>query len=360
MSAPLSKFEQLTLNESMRGRRGQPARGPPATPSLAGPSVSSEDVRGLEELVGNYRAGRAADLFDALEAPEPGLVNGLLHSGGSKVTPRQRAIEVRDILSTFDRRQFPSEFIKDKIFDRVEYLEDPRPIEDCVEKEDLEATWFILGVNRSVMFWMLRELVPEERCAQYFAEKLKRRIDDEMEELDELGKEATAPPGPNQPSVDDIAANLRTIVERVRLEQLERRHENADVAKHLVYLLHKICQRNSSGSRERSSGARRSLRGGGNIFQILIGNAPTQVPHFALDALDVLPAHAIAEQGSGLDAVRELLIENGIRKDSIYLREFDRIRARPMPVVEPGETSSGRKRPAGGNERGEQKRPNRA
>ena len=50
---------------------------------------------------------------------------------------QNRAVQIRDILSTFSRNDFPSEHIRENLFDRVAILGEPKAIEDCIEKEDL-------------------------------------------------------------------------------------------------------------------------------------------------------------------------------------------------------------------------------
>lgn len=357
MSPPVSNFERLTIDDSMPKRKGQPVRrlsetlSPEPSPGNAVQRIMSGAE--IDATSRNEQTLATADAAqEALEGLEPGLFNALQEL--TSLSMEQRAIEVRDMLSTSDRLKFPSEFIKPNIYNRAALLDEPKSIEDCAEKEDIISTLFLLGVNRPMQFCLLRMLFPEDRCAQYFAEKLERRIDEQLNELDLLSSDTGG--GTNLPEqihakVYAIATEMRRIVEVTRLDLDHRRpgRGEAEIGKHLVHLLQVICQRSYDSSRERTT--RRNLRVGstaGILFQILIGNAPDHLPKFGLDALGALSKEALAEQRLRLGVVRDLLEDMVLPGD--YLKEFDRITG---PV-------SGQKRSAGGNGRGEQKRPNRA
>ena len=59
-----------------------------------------------------------------------------------------RAVQIRDILSTFSRNNFPSEHVQANLFDRIAFLDEPKAIEDCIEKEDLvSAPPLSIGVS---------------------------------------------------------------------------------------------------------------------------------------------------------------------------------------------------------------------
>lgn len=257
---------------------------------------------------------------------------------------QQRAFEVRDILSTFDRVEFPTEYIDDDTYRRVGILEEPKPLEDCVVKEDLKKTIFQLAVNSSIVYWIFRQLLPEELCAQYYAQKFNRRVKSQLDLFDKISAEAEEGPDPTrdiEEEVDQIATELRRIVDNARVDRQYRSHGDSMMAANLVDILKEVCLRN-----ERVS-----------LFQLLIGNSTALEPNFGLGALAALPKATLVEQSSGLDSVKRLLIENAAPQE--YQRAFDEVR-RPLAVEGGDEPSSGLKRPATSSGRGKQKRPNRA
>ena len=97
---------------------------------------------------------------------------------------KSRALQIRDILSTFSRHNFPSEHIKANIFDRIAYLEKPKAVRDCIEQADLVSSIFLLAVNNSAQYNILRHVLPEDACDRHFQQKLQRRINDQIEEFD--------------------------------------------------------------------------------------------------------------------------------------------------------------------------------
>jgi hypothetical protein len=258
-------------------------------------------------------------------------------------TLQQRAFEIRDILSTFDRDEFPTEYIDESTCTRIGMLEEPKPLQDCLEVGDLKSTMFQLAVNGSIVYWIFRQLLPEERCAQFYAEKFNRRVKSQLENFDKLTmdpEKGAVPTGEVDDEVDLIATELRRIVENARADREQRKHGHKLMAANLVEMLQEVCVRNKRPS----------------LFQALIGNASIHEPKFGIAALEVLPKAAIAEQAGPLDVVEGLLIDNGAPRD--YRRAFDEMRRAP-PVEVAEEPAPSLKRPAGGNGREKQKRPNR-
>ena len=259
-------------------------------------------------------------------------------------TLQKRAFEIRDILSTFDRNDFPTEYIDENTCTRIGMLEEPKPLKDCLEVEDLKSTMFQLAVNGSIVYWIFRQLLPEERCAQFYAEKFNRRVKSQLDLFDKVStapEEAAEPPGDVQHEVEHIATELRRIVDNARTDREQRKHGHSSMAANLVEMLKDVCIRHK----------------GPSLFQALIGNSLNHDPRFGVDALEVLPKTAIVEQSLGLDNVRELLMANGAPLE--YRRAFDEMRRVP-PVEVSAEPASSLKRPAVGNGRGKQKRPNRS
>jgi hypothetical protein len=240
---------------------------------------------------------------------------------------RSRAIHIRDILSTFSRNDFPSEHVRQDIFDRVELLEEPKAITDCVEKEDLLSTIFLLAVNNSAQYSILRHVFPDDLCARYFQQKLQRRIQAPIQAFDLLDVAAGDANPPSQDhiraQVGRIATELDHIVTVIKDDRRHRWQGEADTASHLVSLMQAVCRRNySPGGR---SGRRQGLNDNHrlNLFQLLIGNASSRDARFGLDALQVFSKDAITKQSEGLGVVRRLLDEQEAPQE--YIRLFEEI-----------------------------------
>jgi hypothetical protein len=240
---------------------------------------------------------------------------------------RSRAVQIRDILSTFSRNDFPSEHINANIFDRIAYLDGPKPIEDCVEKEDLVSTIFLLAVNNLAQYRILRHILPEEVCAQYFQQKLQRRIHAQIHAFDVLDIAARGVNPPEQDQIQAqvglIAAELNHIVIVIKDDREHRRQGEAGTAIHLVSMMQAVCSRNYRPG-YRSAG-RHNLNGdcNSNLFQTLFGNSASRESRFGLHALKVFSRQAIMEQIEGLNIVRRLLVENEASQD--YIMQFDEI-----------------------------------
>jgi hypothetical protein len=317
MSFPTQKFEQLSINPDM----------PPTT--------RGQSLKALSD--------------HASTANLPGIGEIALEKALSETTPldsatlQQRALEVRDILSTFDRDELPTEYIDEPRYGRIEMLEEPKPLDHCLEVGDLKYTIFQLAVNCSTIYWIFRQLLPEERCAQFYAEKFNRRVNSQLDHFDKLAvnsEEGAITPGEAEEEVDRIARNLRLLVENARIDFEQRKRGDRKMVANFVGMLKEVCVRNK----------------GTSLFQALIGNPPTPEPKFGLDALEAFPKPAIAEQSRGLENVQRLLIENDAPLE--YRRAFDEIR-RVLPAGAAEEPASSLKRPAVGPGRGKQKKPNR-
>jgi hypothetical protein len=239
---------------------------------------------------------------------------------------QNRAVQIRDILSTFSRNDFPSEHIRENLFDRVAILGEPKAIEDCIEKEDLVSTIFSLAVNNWAQYNILCHILPEERCAQDFEQKLRRRIDAQIEAYDNLDVAASVNPPDRdhiQTQVGIIAAKLNYITTIIQDDRAHRWHGEVKTATHLVYMMQAVCRRNyrpgdRSDGRHESSGNCNS-----NLFQIIFGNTPDCESRFGLGALKVFSKDAIMEQRAELNLLRELLVDNSTSQS--YIKQFDEI-----------------------------------
>ena len=240
---------------------------------------------------------------------------------------KSRALQIRDILSTFSRHNFPSEYVQAHIFDRIAMLEGPKAIEDCVEKEDLVSTIFLLAVNNWAQYRILRHVLPEDVCAQHFQQKLQRRINAQIGAFDELEVAARSanPPSGNQINgqLGTIAAEFKYITSIIEEDRGYRQQGEVESATCLIYMMQSISRRNyrlgeGSEKQESLSGDYNS-----NLFQILFGNTANREARFGLDALKAFSEETITEQYKGLDMVRDLLVDNDVSHD--YINEFDEI-----------------------------------
>ena len=327
MSLPTHRLGRLSLEEDMvtggpGGKATLPAGSPTDTPAE---ETSSEDGGELESPVVSPRARSA------------------------------RAAEARDILSTWSRNQFPSE-IRPDIGDR---LEAPRSLAECYQKEDLEASILFAIVHSSDVYESMRQLVPEDRCAEFFEQKLRRRLLAAFHAYDDL---AANSPGALDAAerLDRIAGQLRHIMDVARHDRERRPLGEGQTAAHLVFALQGVCSRNISISGERPASRRgtRAQTTGASLFHALLGRPPSSSPprhggepHFGLDVLRLLSDEALAAQRQGLDHVRVMLEANGASPE--YLTDFDQIRDRPASTTQGpsrgSDTAASRKRPAGGN-----------
>ena len=231
--------------------------------------------------------------------------------GNIQSTPTRlaRALRVRDILSTFDRNEFPLDHISEAVCRRVAFLEDPKAIADCLEQGDLKLTVFQLAVNNTAQYDIFCQLLSEDRCAQFFEQKLRRRIEAQIAAFDVLAKAdvddlSVSEQSQLQGQIDGIAFELSNIVQAARLDRKRHLQGEREKAKHLVSMLRQVCHRSE-------------------LFQALIGNGSSVGPGFTLDALRALSNEAVAEQRDELANVRALLAEQGAPNQ--YLTQLDEL-----------------------------------
>ena len=234
------------------------------------------------------------------------MVLGSIQSTSTRLA---RAHRVRDILSTFDRNEFPLHHISDDVCLRVAFLEEPKAIADCLEQGDLKLTVFELAVNNLAQYDIFCQLLSEDRCAQFFEQKLRRRIEAQIAAFDMLPKIdadglSASEQDQLQSRINGIAFELSNIVQVVKSDQKRHLQGEKEKAKHLVSLLREVCRRT-------------------RLFQTLIGNASSVDQGFGLDALGVLSNEAVMDQSDELADVRALLVQRGASNQ--YLTQFDEL-----------------------------------
>ncbi|KAL9620776.1 MAG: hypothetical protein Q9160_004676 [Pyrenula sp. 1 TL-2023] len=108
-----------------------------------------------------------------------------------------RALQVRDILSTFTRSILPSDHLNQEFAT----INRSRTAEECNVPLDLEATIFRLAVNDPAVHDALSRTQPPAACAEIFYSKLRRHIAESMTNLDnylQYGPSVAATAHPSQ------------------------------------------------------------------------------------------------------------------------------------------------------------------
>lgn len=296
---------------------------------MSTPSRSSGIYGQDDRLRETYHAGTVGNAPDEEEEPyvsQDDLISLFREPTAASIAVlRRRAAEIRDILSTFSRNDFPSEHVKANIYDRISFLERPKALEDCIEKEDLVSTIFLLAVNNWAQYRILRHVLPKELCAQHFQQKLQRRINTQIQAFDVLDIAARSANPPDrdyvQTQVGIIAAELSHIAKIVRDDRRSRPQGEAETAGHLVYMMQAVCHRNYHPGEQHTGRQTLGFDRSSNLFYTLFSNTKSGEARFGLDAMRVFSKHAIMQHYEDLKAVRKMLVHNDIPLD--YLREFD-------------------------------------
>jgi hypothetical protein len=240
---------------------------------------------------------------------------------------KSRAIQIRDILSTFSRQNFPSEHIDLNIFNRIAFLEGPKAIEDCIEQEDLVSTIFLLAVNNWAQYRILRRVLSEDLCAQHFQQKLQRRINAQIQAFDGLDIAARSDEIPDHDQIHSqvgiIAAELNHITMIIEEDRAYRRQGEAETAAHLIHMMQAVCHRNYRPGNRSASRQSPDSHQNSNLFRMLFDNTPSRGARFGLDALKAFSTDAVIEQHEELKVLRNLLVRNNTSQE--YIMEFDEI-----------------------------------
>ncbi|KIW21825.1 uncharacterized protein PV07_12752 [Cladophialophora immunda] len=164
----------------------------------------------------------------------------------------QRKRDARDIVSSFDRNDLPSEFCPDT-YKRITVGQAKRP----------SSEWTITGdLPRTIMTWMvhdpngwalLNKCLPMKLRTKLFVEKLQRRFQHEFDRYDEV-LDATqhllaAPawsPEDIRSTVIQIAANINSLAAAARLDLDERPDGPGGTAHVLLEALKGVCLRSKT------------------------------------------------------------------------------------------------------------------
>lgn len=235
----------------------------------------------------------------------------------ASTTLERRKTEVRDILSSFDTDTLPSEY-RDDIYAGISDEQANRPSTEWTYPDDLEKTltqWAIY--DEQGWEFLNRWKTPRVR-ARFFTEKLRRRLDEQFTEYENIGDLETYERSQRAAAVTSIRAQvaeicneLRSLVRAAGLDLKTRAAGQGDTVAVLLDSLEKICERDEDLCPVRRSG-RRSTAGAEretSLYHYLIHEAPPDLPDFMLDALNTVRESAPRILGSA--SIRNRLVRIG-------------------------------------------------
>ncbi|KAJ5612888.1 hypothetical protein N7510_006082 [Penicillium lagena] len=271
-----------------------------------------------------------------------------------------RAEKVRDILSAFR----PVTVAEDFRQDLVETTAQARTPEQCVVQGDFEATIFRLAVHDNGVFSSLCKAMPAGACAAIYFDKAQeqsRRLLADFDRYCATGERSdSSSPGGGIYNVDEVIAQLRRCVDRIRVNIVTRApHGSEGAAKALISILEAVTARNKDPL-EGNRWGRVSFHGEDedqrNLYHQLIGSPDLDddpdAEFFVLDALDILPPSDLSQFKTNLrDILHKIEVDRAPKPYLLRLTAL--VRAAETGAAPPG---SGQKRPAAGNSGGNTKR----
>lgn len=275
------------------------------------------------------------------------------------VSLKDRALQVRDILSSFTRSILPSDHLNQEF----STIDRSRTAEECNVPLDLEATIFRLAVNDPAVHDALSRTQPPAACAEIFYSKLRRHMAESMTNLDNYLRYGPPDASNSHPSqlaessahfLAATARDLRQSVQHVSSGLSTRSpHGTRAALDCLLYTLNAASARNydvfQGISWERSIPAGEEdwqrnfwelcLRSSAeNIADesssVATGKRPVgtrtatddeEEDFFALDTLIKLPSETLGEKTHQLRGIRERLETQSVDRE--YLSRFDEVLA---------------------------------
>lgn len=238
----------------------------------------------------------------------------------------QRAIHVRDILSTFEENCLPSEFRPD-IFQTL--IRTPRISDDPIHyraPRQLDVTLFRVGAYFTQHYEALRTIESDDILARHFCETLDERFTTLFERYDRLREQPSAAGDPS-PVLLEIIEGLRKHSELAAEDRSQRRvresRENASdnndqrFASLLIKQIRALCERSRVRPAKRNQ---RSPRTPPNrksyLFQDILGNASAETGFFGLAVLKSCSGKSLERlqappDGRGLRYLRDVLESEG-------------------------------------------------
>lgn len=216
-------------------------------------------------------------------------------------TLEERKPIVRDILASFVRGPFASEYRSD-IYDKIdEYQSQPDDIP--VIHDDFVGTMMQAGCFDRQAWAVLNKCHPPDVRARIFLDKLQQRFDEGFQRYQSLTTVQRHEEGPSQlaqtvqSTVADIAGFFRQTAETARQDLQQRKEGRAGTLLYLLKVLAKVGQHH----RDIAAVSRSSL------FHHLILAPPATDRGFLLDAFEILLDDSITISSAELRNIQEQL-----------------------------------------------------
>jgi len=237
---------------------------------------------------------------------------------------RSRAIEARDILSSFDRDKLPQEILGEGLFENIEPY---RRSEDRTRIDDLLGSLFQHAAHDEAFFRELCKMQSESTRLRLFYEKVSRRLQQAFTRYDELHVQVQnawrALTTDEEQEINKVPATIQYLVEAVNQDLRHRQSESAyqQATRITIEALDGVCRRHEEVTRATRSHQSRVA----SLFQILIGTATADFfSDFGLDVLKRIPNGILNSFQMQLNGVQGLLVANSAHPG--YMREFEHLR----------------------------------
>ncbi|KIW90037.1 uncharacterized protein Z519_09467 [Cladophialophora bantiana CBS 173.52] len=204
----------------------------------------------------------------------------------------QRKRDVRDILSSFDVNDLPSEYCSD-ICIRITNEQSTRPNSEWTVFGDLRATMLTWGVHDSDGWTFINKWIPKKIRAQLFCEKLQRRFQREFDGYDKIANSINEPEAQSQSPahvssrIAQAAGKINSLVAEALLDLDFRSVGQKHTARVLLEAIEEICMRSRNISPALlegdplTSGMELEI----SLYDALIRRPPATTPMVILEAL---------------------------------------------------------------------------
>lgn len=267
----------------------------------------------LQKLLNSTKGDEAESDSDESETEE----------NAAFVTSETRRATVRDMLSVFDRKALPSEYL-------VDFPEDaPASASgtDLYVPGSLEATIYRIAIQDDTIFRHLRKVITRDICASSYFRKQQAKVKELMARLDRFAASGLARSDEaSNCSIPVCARQIRHVVHQIFENRKARTAQgplgfevNSEAAEILVIILDEVvCKRNKDifgpTPAERTNEAHPRDH---NLFMYLIGNPPrfnrtapvAMTDDFIIDRLQDFPAvewrHLLERLTTIVESIRE-------------------------------------------------------
>lgn len=244
---------------------------------------------------------------------------------------RARALEIRDVLSSFERDEFPFEY-RTEIFMNLDrpLVSRPQQQSEWTIQEDFSGTMLQWASYDDQAYNVIKRIQPTAMLARCFHEKLSRRFDEIFLNYDELAGSGLAPQQALE-EVKKLAEDFHTIALAVQDDRRYRAQGQQETARRSLAALVGVCNRNTniaavppSTQRSRRS-ATASTTSPDNVNFL---NVTTNIQRedesgvfLMLEVLGYYPAEIMAPMYSNLQSLSDLLRSHGA--PTIYIARAD-------------------------------------